>query len=345
MPISVARMRSRAISESRPIHARAIGASSNRSTRKPIIARSNRAALQPKRARSARCASSSITVGSDFVVAASKVDAIKPGEALVAVDGEPIATRIARLERLASGSPQTIRVRIASRLGADRYTLRAKDGTTHTVEIPPRAEMPTPKPVHVDTPGIFYLDLSKVTFEALPELRKHISEARGVILDNRGYPSIPAMGVLAHVLSTTARGPEMAEVDVTPFVSKRGPALPPQTLASWSSMTHGYDGPVVMLAGASTQSRAEHFMTFFRSVKRGPVIGSPTSGANGTITGVQLPGGYSMTFTGMHVRQPDGSRFHAIGHVPDIFVEPTADDLAAGRDTVLLRAIAELTKR
>lgn len=76
------------------------------------------------------------------------------------------------------------------------------------------------------------------------------------------------------------------------------------------------------------------FFTFFRSVKRGLVIGGSTAGANGAVTGVELPGVYTMSFSVMDV-----------GHQPDIFVEPTIADLAAGRDTVLLRGIEELLER
>ena len=99
-----------------------------------------------------------------------------------------------------------------------------------------------------------------------------------------------------------------------------------------------------MLTSAKTQSQAEHWLSFFRSERRGKLVGAQTSGANGTITGVQLPGGYGLTFTGMFVRHRDGSRFHAIGHIPDVEVEPTIEDLRQGRDAVLLRALAELNR-
>jgi C-terminal processing protease CtpA/Prc len=134
----------------------------------------------------------------------------------------------------------------------------------------------------------------------------------------------------------------MAELLVTPWSHEVAPPFPTQTFALWSKETQGYRGRVVVLADAHTQSQAEHWMSFFRSTRRGIVVGGRTSGANGTITGVQLPGGHGMTFTGMVVRHPDGGRFHAIGHVPDVEVEPSIDDLRSGRDTVLLRALREI---
>jgi C-terminal processing protease CtpA/Prc len=49
-----------------------------------------------------------------------------------------------------------------------------------------------------------------------------------------------------------------------------------------------------------------------------------------------------MLFTGMKVTFPDGSRFHGLGITPDIASEPTIEDLALGKDTVLLKAITTL---
>jgi C-terminal processing protease CtpA/Prc len=132
----------------------------------------------------------------------------------------------------------------------------------------------------------------------------------------------------------------MAELVVTPSSSEMGPFFPLQALGEWTSEKQEYDGPVIVLTGARTQSHAEHWLSFFRSERRGKVVGGQTSGANGTITGVQLPGGYGLTFSGMLVRHTDGSRFHAIGHIPDIAVEPTIKGLRHGRDTVLLRALS-----
>jgi C-terminal processing protease CtpA/Prc len=176
------------------------------------------------------------------------------------------------------------------------------------------------------------------------DIEAQIAGKRGVILDLRGYPSRAAWAILAHVASQASRGPKMAELVVTPSSRAIGPFFPLQELRAWTTETRGYDGPVVVLTGPKTQSQAEHWLSLFRSERRGKLVGGRTSGANGTITGVQLPGGYGLTFTGMLVHHTDGSPFHAIGHVPDVEVEPTIEDLRRGRDTVLLRAIAELDR-
>jgi C-terminal processing protease CtpA/Prc len=72
------------------------------------------------------------------------------------------------------------------------------------------------------------------------------------------------------------------------------------------------------------------------------IMGQPSAATNGTITTVQLPGGFGMNFTGMRLVNPDGSEFHGIGLVPDIPVDPTPAQFAAGEDPELQAAITHL---
>jgi Peptidase family S41 len=298
---------------------------------------------------------------SAFLVAASTVPEMQPGDEVLSVDNVPVATAVNRAAQLESGSPQAVRARIAARLlqASSVVSVRSTNRRVHTVTIASRAATTaTAKPTGERAPGrlhdlrapeIAYISLDANGAHApsqanLAAIQSVIDGSRGVILDMRGYPARFAWAVLAYVLPETARGPEMTERLVGPAFKGFASPDAAQTIAMWTSEKQGYTGPVAVLTSATTQSQAEHLLSFFRSAQRGKLIGSPTSGANGTITGVQLPGGYGLTFTGMRVRHPDGSRFHALGHIPDLAVEPTAADLQQGRDTVLRAAITELQR-
>ena len=100
-----------------------------------------------------------------------------------------------------------------------------------------------------------------------------------------------------------------------------------------------YAGPIVLITGPGAVSAAENFMMMLVGAGRVTVVGRTSAGTNGNITGVQLPGGFSFSFTGMAVTFPDGSRFHGVGIVPDVEVQPTAADYASRRDAELLAAI------
>ena len=100
-----------------------------------------------------------------------------------------------------------------------------------------------------------------------------------------------------------------------------------------------FQGPIVLLVGPQTVSAAENLSMMLVGAHRVRVVGRRSAGTNGNVTRLWLPGGVSFTFTGMEVLFPDRSRFHGVGIVPDVEVVPTVEDLAAGRDPELLKAI------
>jgi C-terminal processing protease CtpA/Prc len=102
-----------------------------------------------------------------------------------------------------------------------------------------------------------------------------------------------------------------------------------------------YSGLIVLLTGPRAVSAAENFMQMVVGAPRlSAVVGRESAGTNGSMTALTLPGGFGFSFTGMEVRNPDGSRFHGVGIRPDIEVPVDARDLANGIDRDLLRAMA-----
>jgi C-terminal processing protease CtpA/Prc len=85
-------------------------------------------------------------------------------------------------------------------------------------------------------------------------------------------------------------------------------------------------------------------MGIVEAYKLGEIIGESTAGTNGNVNPFQLPGGYNVTWTGMKVIKHDGTRHHGIGIKPTIPMRPTQAGIAAGRDELLERALAELKK-
>lgn len=69
------------------------------------------------------------------------------------------------------------------------------------------------------------------------------------------------------------------------------------------------------------------------------VVGRRSASTNGNITGVQLPGAFSFSFTGMDIAFRDGSPFNGVGIVPDIVVKLAPQDFAEGRDPELEAAV------
>ncbi|WP_437836060.1 S41 family peptidase [Sorangium sp. So ce1153] len=63
-------------------------------------------------------------------------------------------------------------------------------------------------------------------------------------------------------------------------------------------------GPIVLLVGNGTLSAAEHFSLALVDANRVTVVGRGTAGTDGNITGVQLPGQFALSFTGMVLSTP-----------------------------------------
>lgn len=297
-------------------------------------------------------------VGDDLVVAKSSSPDAVAGDVVVAIDGVPAKDRLAEAIRFVSASPHATRERAAAALVPAKATsvvLAGANGMTRTVTLTPASRAVSFAGAHerafgtlgdLGAPDVLYVSFdsyapTKPTLADIPSIKAATVGKRGVVIDMRGYPGQVGWSLLSHFVADDSFGPKMFELLVTPTTQERT-LLETQVVGLFSPGPQGYTGPVVLLTGSNTQSSAEHLTSFFVSKKRGKVIGGRTSGANGTITGVQLPGGYGFTFTGMVMQHADGTVFHAKGHTPDIEVSETVADLRDGRDTVLARAIAEI---
>jgi C-terminal processing protease CtpA/Prc len=103
-----------------------------------------------------------------------------------------------------------------------------------------------------------------------------------------------------------------------------------------------YEGKVAVLTNAGCASACEHFVSgMFEAGAL--LVGTPTTGACGWSKGIDLPGGVtlrcSLTFP-LHGKVP--SPLH--GMEPHHLVTPTIEDIRAGRDTVLEKALDLLSE-
>ena len=73
--------------------------------------------------------------------------------------------------------------------------------------------------------------------------------------------------------------------------------------------------------------------------KLGTIVGAPTAGTNGNVNSFTLPGGFTITWTGMKVLKQNGSRHHGVGIIPNVAVSRNRAAIAAGRDDFLERAV------
>jgi tricorn protease len=106
-----------------------------------------------------------------------------------------------------------------------------------------------------------------------------------------------------------------------------------------------FNGPVNMLCNEKSFSNAEIISHAFKTLQRGTLVGQPTHGS------VISTGAFTLV-DGTRVRQPfrgwylpDGTDMENNGAVPDLLVEQTPEDEAAGVDRQLEAAVEDLMSR
>jgi carboxyl-terminal processing protease len=107
-----------------------------------------------------------------------------------------------------------------------------------------------------------------------------------------------------------------------------------------------FKGPLVVLVDSRSGSAAEVLGRVVQIEKRGTVIGDRTAGAvmqsrvHPLKVGLDRIVPYAISITNADVIMGDGQSLEKVGVTPDELLLPSPEDLAAGRDPVLARAIA-----
>lgn len=292
-------------------------------------------------------------VGDSLVVSAADAEksVLRPGDVVLSIDGRSVADLYADVApAICAATEQWRRARALRELGwppgSTRVTVRVRRaGEERELSVDrDRADRPFTAP-HPPSgsevaPGIVYFNLDGAETPALERAMPALVAAEGVIFDLRGYPGSAGAALLPHLTDK-------------PVVSAKW-NVPVITMPDFQRVT--YEGsnwnlppaqpritaPVVFLTGGGAISYAESCMGIVEGMKLGEIVGGTTAGTNGNVTAVQLPGGNSLSFTGMRVIKHDGSVHHTVGVRPTVPVTATVDGLAGGRDEVLERGVEVL---
>lgn len=100
-----------------------------------------------------------------------------------------------------------------------------------------------------------------------------------------------------------------------------------------------YKGRGIILCNENTQSQAAFTIMALQTAPDVTVIGSQTAGADGDISRISFPGGYTTYISGLGVEYPDGKQAQRIGIIPDIVIRPTISGIRMKRDEVLEKAV------
>ncbi len=271
----------------------------------------------------------------------------RPGDILVSIDGRPTEQVLTELERFISGSPQWRTRRALWELGMGpahapaRMSLE-RAGSTTACEATRVSRIVTedrPAPIEQLRDGVHYVDLSRADSEAIIRHISELADARGIIFDLRGYPNANHT-VLQHLTSvplTSAHWqiPHQIYPDQEALVGY-------ETSGRWRLPPAGprFSGKIVFLTDERAISYAESVMGIVEHHGLGEIVGRTTAAANGNVNRASLPGGFTITWTGMRVLKHDESQHHLIGIRPTVPVVRTLAAVRDGRDEDLEAALA-----
>lgn len=285
----------------------------------------------------------------------SEVRHIKRGDVLTAIDAIPVSQLVERSRKAVSAStPQIEKVRIAQRLpevAEERrfeVSVRDAEGKSITESVMPqsRAVMP-PDPRKEASQdlgdGTWYVDLNQLRSADIDMLVRTLTNAKSLVLDARGYPADQRaeLELFAHLSLEALRSPQ------SDIVVRSGPqpdAIRVHSLQSSVPPAQPHlAAECYLLIDASTFSAAEYALGFL-SRDRCTWVGSDSAGVDGNINTQWLPGGYQVTWTGMRMRNADGSLHNGAGFAPHVRVEKTIAALRQNEDSTLRTAI-DLSRR
>ena len=270
--------------------------------------------------------------------------AIEPGDRVISIDGQSISGIYDKREHLTIAANQgAIKLRISEeifRTDGDSLTLvlqSADNNALKEITIPAFSTMPGTSETTSDTcykeiDGVGYIDVGNLRQEYLGRLWNSIKMTKALIIDLRPYPNEYILYRLGDMLADgtyrfakirqlrTVRPRDFEIIDAEPL---RGSRL------------SCYKNPVYVLIDESTFSQSEYTALALTSLPNAKSVGRQTSGTDGDISTIWLPGGVLTGLSGVSVLDSDGDSTYRVGLIPDIEIQSTVDELKDGTDAIL----------
>ncbi|HEX6902284.1 MAG TPA: S41 family peptidase [Thermoanaerobaculia bacterium] len=276
---------------------------------------------------------------------------LRRGDVILTLDGRPAREALAAAEELISAAtPQWRRYLGLGRIARCRQEkqvhleVRRPTGETFTATVAcslplegPALEEDRPEKIAEVRPGIFYVDIDRISDDDFKGALDRLAAAKGVVFDLRGYPRNLSTIVIAHLTGETLTS---ARWNV-PLIHRPDRKDVKWEFSNWpvEPAEPRIRGKAAFITDGRAISYAETYMGIIEHYKLAAIVGGPTAGTNGNINPFALPGGYSLIWTGMRVLKHDGSQLHGIGIQPTVPASRTLKGVAEGRDELLEKAV------
>lgn len=289
------------------------------------------------------------TVDGKYAVESTHLREIDRGSVILAVKDKPVSQIIEEFRPIIAASNESaLRRDVAPHLflTQDEETKVTIDflGTTFKRKVPTQcftmpgvSERKRPSEYKLRSKGIIYINVGSISQEELEYQMKKHPESKGIILDIRQYPKLYTKDLLEKYLY-----PKPTSYMWFSMNSKKYPGnffLDIKGDVGLEDNPDYFKGKIAILVNEGTQSFGELSSIAYRAAPRSAVIGTQTAGANGHIGYLYLPRGIKLNYTMAGAFYPNWGMNQRVGVKIDIPVVQTAEDVEAGEDMWIKKAI------
>lgn len=289
------------------------------------------------------------TVDGKYAVESTHLKEIERGSVILAVKGRPVSKIIEDYRPiLPSSNERGLMRNVSHRLfltqDAETNVTIEYQGETYKKKVPTQTfttnvvmERKKPEEYHLKSKDIIYINVGEISPQELERLMENRQDAKGLILDLRQYPRSYTKDIFEKYLYPKP----------TPYMwfsmnSKKYPGnffLDIKGDVGLEENPDYFKGKIAILVSETTQSFGELSAIAYRVAPRSAVIGTQTAGANGHIGYLYLPRGIKINFTMAGAFYPGWGVHQRSGIKIDIPVEQTVEDVEAGEDMWIRKAL------
>ncbi|WP_069660604.1 S41 family peptidase [Arcticibacter eurypsychrophilus] len=188
--------------------------------------------------------------------------------------------------------------------------------------------------------NVGYINLGNLQQNQVKSALAAVKNTKAIIFDIRNYPN-QTMYLLADFLNDDRKAFVKATV---PDINYPGTFNFSKEIYCGRKNLNYYSGKVILLCNETTQSHAEFTMMALQTAPNVTIVGSQTSGADGNVSLITLPGAFKTWITGIGIYYPNERETQRIGIIPDVIVRPTIAGIRLRKDEVMEKAMEIVTK-
>jgi carboxyl-terminal processing protease len=291
-----------------------------------------------------------------WTVVQSEIAQIQAGDVIVDVDRVPIDDFFERNRKYISASSSRdagVSLFDTPVIFPEKFNVTLKDG--RQVSIDRQNDKKTSPPqtttgrwivekqlAYIKVPTFRGFDMQAGAIQYLHQFR----DAKALIVDVRGNPGGGQSSAFRAALMNRPYQAwnESSSLHGGPILRSYTSGYPDHvTLTSTDTVVppneSAYAGRLILLIDRVCSCACEDFVMPFKYSKRATLVGETTTGSYSETRHIDFENGMVLNISAVHHMFPDGSTFEGVGIAPDVPIDMAPDDLKAGRDPALQKAI------